>query len=271
MCGVEAHADAGEEHGEFQPDESRVSERLDGGAEEDVCLTDRLVKMEKRDRRHDITDPVGCGRERPQPREFSYLVRGTCKGETPAISHVVRVGIGPLSCTVHPGEELLPPPSPSAAVRTTDPLGTPLDVRAVALGVAAQWLHIVVLYVATPLEGAVAGSLFLLLATGLVGGLVAGDRAGPPVRRSARHGLVAGAVGGAGTSAVFWWTMATPGASRGAFRSLAYLVATGPIPGVRSHGELVVALSAVLLGLGIASMAWVAGRRAPDRAQSFLE
>jgi hypothetical protein len=149
--------------------------------------------------------------------------------------------------------------------------GVGLDTRAIALGVVAQWLHAVGLYFATPLEGAQVGSLVLVLATGLVGGVVAGDRAGPPVSRSGRHGLLAGLFGGGGTAALFWWALATPGAPRGAFYSLGYLVATTPIPGVSTHGDLVVALLAVALGAGISVLAWMAGRRAPDRADSLLQ
>lgn len=145
-----------------------------------------------------------------------------------------------------------------------------LNLSAVGAGVAAQWLHVVALYLATPLEGAQFGSLLLVLATGVVGGLIAGDRAGPPAGRSGRHGLAAGLVGGAGTAGVFWWAMATPGAPRGAFWSLAYLVATAPIPGKATDGELVVACLTLALGASIAAVAWVAGRRAPDRAESVI-
>lgn len=148
---------------------------------------------------------------------------------------------------------------------------TALDGRAVLLGVLAQWLHVAALYVATPLEGSQAGSILLVLATGLVGGLVAGERAGPPTARSGIHGLAAGLVGGVGTAVVFWWATVTPGAPRGAFWSLAYLVATAPIPAVRTHGDLVVATLAVGLALAITCLGWVAGVRAPDRAQSMLE
>lgn len=146
-----------------------------------------------------------------------------------------------------------------------------LDVRAVALGVLAQWLHVLGLYVATPLEGSQVGSVLLVLATGLVGGLVAGDRAGPPPVKSGRHGLAAGLVGGLGTASVFWWVMVTPGAPRGAFWSLAYLVATAPVSAVRTHGDVVVALLAAALALAITGIAWFAGQRAPNRAQSVLE
>lgn len=149
--------------------------------------------------------------------------------------------------------------------------GEGFNSRAIALGVVAQWLHVVALYAATPLEGALLGSCLLVLSTGLVGGLVAGDRAGPPAVRSGRHGLVAGVVGGAAAATVFWWTTATPGAPRGAFWSLAKLVATAPIPGLGSHGDLVVALLAIVLGSGVALLAWLAGRRAPSRASTFLE
>lgn len=145
-----------------------------------------------------------------------------------------------------------------------------LDLRAVAVGVVAQWLHILGLFVATPLEGSVVGSVFLVLATGLVGGLVAGDRVGPPARYSGRHGLVAGLIGGVSTGALFWWLMTEPGAPRGAFWSLASLVATAPVPWTRTHGEAVVAGLAVGLALAIAGLAWVAGRRAPTRAKSVL-
>lgn len=146
-----------------------------------------------------------------------------------------------------------------------------LDAGAVAVGVAAQWLHVAGLYVATPLEGARVGSLVLVLATGLVGGVVAGDRAGPPTARSGRHGLAAGLLGGTGTAGFFWLLLATPGAPRGAFRSLAFLVATSQIPGIRTRGNLVVGLLAVLLAATLAALGWVAGRRAPDRAESIVE
>lgn len=157
------------------------------------------------------------------------------------------------------------------AVVDADVDASVIDARAVLLGVLAQWLHVVALYVATPLEGSQIGSVLLVLATGLVGGLVAGDLAGPPAARSGIHGLTAGLVGGVGTGVVFWWATVTPGAPRGAFWSLAYLVATAPIPAVRTHGDLVVAALAVGLALAIASLAWIAGVRAPDRAQSMLE
>lgn len=170
-----------------------------------------------------------------------------------------------------PGEEFFCPLLRSRHVPSKEGDELELDTRAIALGVLAQWLHVVGLYVATPLEDAQVGSLFLVLATGLVGGVVAGDRAGPPTTRSARHGLLAGLFGGTGTAAFFWWLLATPGAPRGAFWSLGTLVATSQLPGIRTHGEVVVGLLAVCLATSIAVLAWIAGRRAPNRAESVLE
>lgn len=141
------------------------------------------------------------------------------------------------------------------------------DPRAVAHGGAAGYVYLLVLVFVPGLERVRFAGVLLVLASGLVSGAVAGIAADDGPRAGAWHGLLAGSLAGAAAAALVAYTFTTPGAARGVFYGLNYLVATSAatFPVVASHGVLVVAVGT---GLGwglIAALGLYAGHRAPQR------
>lgn len=142
-----------------------------------------------------------------------------------------------------------------------------VEARPVLAGACAELVYLVGLVV-TPLAAAHVGSLVLVLATGPVGGNVAGWLVDRPERATAT-GFGAGVLGGGAFAGLFWYMMLTPGAARGAFRALAYLLATA-VPSsafVAAHGRELVAGAAVLgwvvIALGSAHVSRHAARHPP--------
>lgn len=124
-----------------------------------------------------------------------------------------------------------------------------------------------VLLVVPGLESVRVAGVFLVLASGLVAGASASLAADQGPEAGAWHGLLAGSVAGGLAAGLVAYTFSTPGAARGVFYGLNYLVATsaGTFPVVASHGVLVVAVGA---GIGwglIAALGLYAGHRAPLR------
>lgn len=148
------------------------------------------------------------------------------------------------------------------------------DWRAIAVGGGIEIVYLTALAgLGTLAREAVWGSVLLLGATGFVGGGVAGALSSGSWRDSARHGLLAGSVGGGYFAALFWYLMMSLDTPMGAFWSLAYIIATHPLPGAfgTTYGALVVLTLAALGALVIAVEGYVAGGATGGRSEPTIQ
>ena len=115
----------------------------------------------------------------------------------------------------------------------------------------------------------------LVLASGLLAGAAAGRLARREDSAGGRHGLAAGLLTGTCFALGFWFALSTPGLSVGVFYGFNHLLATsaGRVRMIATHGPLVVAVLAVLGGVTVTLLGYVAGREAPKRGDdpSFVE
>lgn len=151
---------------------------------------------------------------------------------------------------------------------------TRTDPRAVVHGAVAGGVYLLVLLVVPGLERVRVAGVLLVLASGLVAGASAGIAADDGPWVGAWHGLLAGSLAGAITAGLVTYTFTTPGAARGVFYGLNYLVATaaGTFPAIASHGVLVVAVGTGVGWALIAALGLYAGHRAPLRdSYSIIE
>lgn len=141
-----------------------------------------------------------------------------------------------------------------------------LDWPAVAAGVAWGMGYLALLSIPV-FSGLRLMAVPLVLASGLLAGAAAGRLARRDDEDGARHGLAAGLLTGTCLAAGFWVALSTPGLSVGVFYGLNYLLATsaGRVRVIATHGPLVVASLAVLGGVAVALLGYVAGREAPRR------
>lgn len=109
------------------------------------------------------------------------------------------------------------------------------------------------------------GSLGLLAATGVIGGVTAGRLAGAPRRRRARYGAGSGAIGGVAFAVVYWSTMYVEWVPYGAYRYAANLVATRlPIPWyVAGYDPYVVGAAGLLALPAFVGLGYAAGWASP--------
>jgi hypothetical protein len=149
-----------------------------------------------------------------------------------------------------------------------------LDWPAVAVGFAwgVGYLALLSVPVFSDLRWA---AVPVVLASGLLAGAAAGRLARGGDGAGGRHGLVAGLLTGTCLTLGFWTALSTPGLSVGVFYGFNYLLATsaGRVRVIATHGPLVVASLAVLGGVTVAGLGYVAGREAPKRGEepSFVE
>lgn len=131
-----------------------------------------------------------------------------------------------------------------------------MDWRAVGAGTSFAAAHVWALALPV-LEGAYLSSVLLVPAVGVSGGALAGFLSESRAAGE-RHGLLAGSLAGLLFAGAFWVALDTPGLTRGAFRSLNYLLAVsaGRFPVVARHGPAVVAA----LGVVGATVIALAGR-----------
>ena len=144
------------------------------------------------------------------------------------------------------------------------------DWKAIAVGGGVEIVYLTALAGLGPVaREAVWGSVLLLGVTGFIGGGVAGTLTAGTWRESARHGLLAGAVGGGYFAGLFWYLMMVLDAPVGAFWSLAYIIATNPLPAAfgATYGTLVVLTLAALGGLVIAAEGYLAGGATGQRSE----
>ena len=151
---------------------------------------------------------------------------------------------------------------------------TDLDWPAVAVGFAWGVGYLAVLSVPV-FSGLRLAAVPLVLASGLLAGAAAGRLARRGDAAGGRHGFAAGLLTGACFTLGFWTALSTPGLSVGVFHGFNYLLATsaGRIRVIATHGPLVVSTLAVLGGVAVAALGYVAGREAPKRGDdpSFVE
>lgn len=129
--------------------------------------------------------------------------------------------------------------------------------RAVLWGLVGQGLYLSVLFLvpsAPSLQAASptlqATSPLLIVASGAVGGQMAGHVAHEHGASPTRSAAAATALGGAGLAAFVWWFLVTPAAFGGVFWSFAYALATHPAVPV---GLVPPGLGVAVLCLGVAT------------------